>query len=164
MKKSFAFRIIVITLVVINNLNVVAAGTTIREHDNALIPDHPHSFRYLKGTDKTIEKDEGEERAGPLNTLTRLKGLFRSDRNKMKDVKLNKRSASEALSKVKAILGQSKTPTKMTPTKIKNLETYARDNPDKWDAMTCYLEFVYGIIFVVFIGGGAIYGAWKYKS
>ncbi|POM80996.1 Secreted RxLR effector peptide protein [Phytophthora palmivora] len=151
MEKRLIALVVVVTFIA-TTLDV-AAETAIHQQDNLF------TSRYLKSTRET---EENEERAGPLNTLTRLKGLFRSDKNKMKEMKLDKRSATEALSKVKALAGLGKTPTKMTPTKIKNLETYARDNPDKWDAMTYYLENVYGIALMAFLAGGAIFFGWRY--
>ncbi|OWY99781.1 RxLR effector protein [Phytophthora megakarya] len=99
---------------------------------------------------------------GRVNAVSRLKNLFRSDKNKLKDVKLNKRSAVEAFTQVKAHVGFSRKPTKVTPTQVKNLKTYAYNNPDKWDAMTYYLDFVYGITLVVSMVGGAIYFGWRY--
>ncbi|ETK94309.1 hypothetical protein F441_18270 [Phytophthora nicotianae CJ01A1] len=41
--------------------------------------------------------------------------------NTMGQAQLNKRYASEALAKVKSIVGLSKTPTKVTPTQLREL-------------------------------------------
>ncbi|KAF1792410.1 hypothetical protein GQ600_26744 [Phytophthora cactorum] len=91
-------------------------------------------FRYLKSEQKLIANDEdsapSEERAGTRGVFSRLQSLFHRDPNKAIDAKLNKRGATQALSKLKSIVGLTgKSPAKVTPEKLKTLETYARITP-----------------------------------
>ncbi|OWZ20809.1 RxLR effector protein [Phytophthora megakarya] len=160
MAKRFYILAAVVAFIAISGLQFVASETAVSKHGN---DEHPRVLRYLENTQQTPDKTEGEERGmGRVNAVSRLKNLFRSDKNKLKGVKPNKRSAAEAFTKVKALVGFSRKPTKVTPTQVKNLETYAHSNPDKWDAMTYYLDYVYGITLVLFMAGGALYFGWRY--
>lgn len=71
---------------------------------------------------------------------------------------LMRRIPNKALSKLKSLVSfTGKTPTKLTPAKLKTLETYARSNPEKWYALDYYLDTVLGLGFMIFFAGGAIY-------
>ncbi|KAG3113464.1 hypothetical protein PI125_g7309 [Phytophthora idaei] len=59
-----------------------------------------------------------------------------------------------------SIIGRGKTSTELTPAKMKELETYARSNPDKWYAMAYYINCVFGIGLVVFLLYGTFYLGW----
>ncbi|KAG1685863.1 hypothetical protein DVH05_007629 [Phytophthora capsici] len=125
-----------------------------------------NSLRILKGEsgdEKPISRKE-EERGIRLSALNRFKGLFRSHSTKAKEADFKKRDANEAFAKLKSIVGFKKTPTKLTPTQLRNIETYARDNPSKWEAMTYYLEYYYALGLMIFLAGGAIYCGWRYQT
>ncbi|KAK1942379.1 hypothetical protein P3T76_005878 [Phytophthora citrophthora] len=121
-----------------------------------------NAARFLNrksGVEEAISSKD-EERGIRLSALNRFKGLFRSHSTKAKEADFKKNDANEAFAKLKSIVGFKKTPTKLTPTKLRNIETYAHDNPSKWEAMTYYLEFFYALGLMIFLAGGAIYGVW----
>ncbi|KAG1695473.1 hypothetical protein DVH05_019629 [Phytophthora capsici] len=129
-------------------------------HNN---PNATSSTRY--GDEPIISKDE--ERTIPLTALSKLKGLFRSHPIKAKEVKatnFKKSDANEALNKVKRTFGFKKTPTKVTQAQVKDVQTYARDNPTKWQAMTYYLDQYYALELVILAAGGGIYYLWKHHT
>ncbi|OWZ10153.1 RxLR effector protein [Phytophthora megakarya] len=108
MAKRFYILATVVAFVAISGLQFVESETAVSEHGN---DEHPRVVRYLKNTEQTPDKNEGEERGmGRVKAVSRLKNLFRSDKNKLKDVKPNKRSAAEAFTKVKALVGFSRNP------------------------------------------------------
>ncbi|KAK1942378.1 hypothetical protein P3T76_005877 [Phytophthora citrophthora] len=127
MKRTLLFLVVAMVFVA----SSFATATT----ENVSNQNSTSSIRY--GEDFTASKDE--ERIIPLTALNKLKGLFRSHPIKATEVKatnFKKSDANEALNKVKSVFGFKKTPTKVTQAKVKDIQTYARDNPNKWEAMT----------------------------
>ncbi|KAG3197085.1 hypothetical protein PC128_g7118 [Phytophthora cactorum] len=91
---------------------------------------------------------------------TKLKRSLPSNPNKLKPADVDTKGANEAISKVNSIIGRGKTSTELTPAKMKELETYARSNPDTWYAMAYYINYVFGIGLVVFLLCGMFYLGW----
>ncbi|ETP00157.1 hypothetical protein F441_22420 [Phytophthora nicotianae CJ01A1] len=121
---------------------------------------------YLKDAQAKIDKEvklvfsEDEERVG-VPGFSRLKSLLRKHPKQVRGnlgrtKNLDKIQASQGIQKLKSILGFSnKGQNKITPEKVKKVETYARDNPDKWEAMSDYISLAYWAV----VGGVSIYVA-----
>ncbi|ETM98638.1 hypothetical protein PPTG_24572 [Phytophthora nicotianae INRA-310] len=111
----------IVLRIAVSFIAAAAADTTVIQNSTKAF--HHDTDRNQKSTEKEEEVvfSEGEERAGSFRALNRLRGLFRSKMNTMDQAQLNKRYASEALAKVKSIVGLSKTPTKVTPTQLREL-------------------------------------------
>ncbi|KAG6604600.1 RxLR effector protein [Phytophthora cinnamomi] len=52
-------------------------------------------------------------------------------------------------------------PNKLSKKKLEKVRSYAEDNPDKWYAMSYYLDYVYGISLVTLLAGGALWYHWR---
>ncbi|KAF4030595.1 hypothetical protein GN244_ATG17607 [Phytophthora infestans] len=132
--------------------------------DQLTDPQLRYSFRSQESELKPreIPKDVpfSEEISAMRGVLSKFKPLFRNKPSKVipADAKLDKQGAHQAFSKLKSIVGlKGRGPTKLTPEKMKALETYARDNPEKWSAMSFYLFYVEEIAIMTIIGAGAVY-------
>ncbi|KAE9133794.1 hypothetical protein PF006_g14960 [Phytophthora fragariae] len=65
------------------------------------------------------------------------------------------RGATQVISKLKSLLG--KDPNKISEKKLEKVHSYAEKNPDKWYALSYYLDYIYGISFVALMGAGALW-------
>ncbi|KAE8983507.1 hypothetical protein PR003_g25199 [Phytophthora rubi] len=71
------------------------------------------------------------------------------------DVDEEERGATQVISKLKSLLG--KDPNKISEKKLEKVRSYAEKNPDKWYALSYYLDYIYGISFVALMGAGALW-------
>ncbi|KAG1685864.1 hypothetical protein DVH05_007630 [Phytophthora capsici] len=143
----------------------IASSFATATADNAT-HNNPNSTSSTRNDEDPIVSNN-EERTIPLTALSKLKGLFRSHPIKAKEVKatnFKKSDANEALNKVKSTFGFKKTLTKVTQAQVKDVQTYARDNPNKWQAMTYYLDQYYALELVILAAGGGIYYLWKHHT
>ncbi|KAI9986002.1 hypothetical protein PInf_024798 [Phytophthora infestans] len=120
--------------------------------------------RNLKSTADTEERAipvDGETRAGVAGIAARVKALLVRNPTKMSEAKNNVQGANEAIKKVNSIIGPGKTRTELTPTKVKQLETYAHSSSDKWWAMAYYTANILGIGLMVFFVYGTLFLGWR---
>ncbi|GMF59379.1 unnamed protein product [Phytophthora fragariaefolia] len=105
--------------------------------------------------EKAVDVEEATKllREGILKTPEKEKAVHLSDDEE--------RGAKQAVSKVTSLLGLNKGSTRLTQDKLDKLQTYARDNPDKWYAMTYYLTYTLGIALTAFMAYGFIFLGWR---
>ncbi|KAL4114435.1 hypothetical protein PRIC2_014373 [Phytophthora ramorum] len=136
-RKLVAMRISFFPLVIVV---VVAFVASFVAAESAVQGPHVDSTGNLKGTQITVKKGvdlSEEEERGAAVALARLRALFGKDPTKA---------------------------VRLTDTKVREIKTYARSNSDKWYAMTYYLNYAFGITFVLFLAGGAYFLGWRFPG
>jgi hypothetical protein len=164
MRRNF-FSLLFAVAFVAGGLTFVAAENAAIQHGTPKLLHGENTARYLKYTEKAAETEdavtsESEER-GMTQVLSRIKNLLRRAPKNKEAAKLNKEGAKDAVNKVNSIIGTGKKSTELTPQKLKALETYAHDNPDKWLAMSYYVSYVFGISLVVTLLYGTFFLGWR---
>ncbi|KAG6953289.1 hypothetical protein JG688_00012898 [Phytophthora aleatoria] len=154
--------LLVVVAFVAGYVGSINAEKTIQTQVHPSALEVPQS-RSLKST---TDKDENlisadEDRAGLASIVARMKALLVRSPTKRGEAKNNVKGANEAIKKVNSIIGPGKTTTELTPAKVKQLETYARSNSDKWWAMAYYITNVLGIGLVVFFVYGTLFLGWR---
>ncbi|KAL4146464.1 hypothetical protein PRNP1_012328 [Phytophthora ramorum] len=135
MQATFFFILVMAAFVA--GTDSTAAENTVQTQITSPDLKPPHATRHLKGSHmakKDVDLSEEEER-GATQALARFKGIFGKHPNK---------------------------PTKLTDDKLQKIKTYAKENPDKWDQMTYYLDNVYGISLMALLAGGSLFLGWRY--
>eukprot|EP00644_Phytophthora_capsici_P019434 jgi/Phyca11/132988/e_gw1.288.1.1 len=164
MSRSLLFLVVVVAFIASSFNAATAENAAARKFSPKTLDSNSVRFLKMESGDEVPVSSKEEERGIHLNGLRRFKGLFRSHSTKAKEADFKKSDADEAFAKLKSIIGFKRTPTKLTPTQLRNIETYARDNPSKWEAMTYYLEYYYALGLMIFLAGGAIYAGWRYQT
>ncbi|GMF41520.1 unnamed protein product [Phytophthora fragariaefolia] len=101
--------------------------------------------------------------ASPNSKFTQDGGIGRILRGTHEEVKSNEGAnvayeeerGMQVVNRLKSILGRD--PNKISKKKLEKVRSYAEDNPDKWYAMSYYLDYLYGISLVALLGGGALW-------
>ncbi|KAF4132636.1 hypothetical protein GN958_ATG18165 [Phytophthora infestans] len=133
-----SFGIVLAAIVVVTSCLESIAAENVTDDVPTLKP--AETSGHLKGTQAKTEKEPEEERA-MTPAIDRLKSLLPKHLKSMDKKSFSDRvQASKAIRKVKSVLGTSgkKDSIKVTPEKVKELQTYARENPGKWEALTNY--------------------------
>ncbi|KAF4137619.1 hypothetical protein GN958_ATG13188 [Phytophthora infestans] len=132
------FNLLVAAAIVTSLFATIDAANVIEDHQEKFVP------RHIQGNSKSniIASEEEAERV-IIPGLTKANSLLRTHPKHVDGMKnSDKQQALQAIRKMKSILGFSNgRPTKLTPEKMKKIETYARDNPQKWEAMAHYVGY-----------------------
>ncbi|KAF4036168.1 hypothetical protein GN244_ATG11810 [Phytophthora infestans] len=139
-----SFGIVLAAIVVVTSCLESIAAENVTDDVPTLKP--AETSGHLKGTQAKTEKEphlvnNAEEERAMTPAIDRLKSLLPKHLKSMDKKSFSDRvQASKAIRKVKSVLGTSgkKDSIKVTPEKVKELQTYARENPGKWEALTNY--------------------------
>ncbi|ETI54580.1 hypothetical protein F441_02600 [Phytophthora nicotianae CJ01A1] len=154
--------LLVVVAFVAGCVGFITAENSVRTRDHPSVVEVSQS-RNLKSTSDGEEKSYpiGDEERGMTSVLTRIKSLLVRNPTKMSEAKNNVGGANDYYNKVNSIIGEGKTSTKLTPDKVKQLETLAHSSSDKWWAMAYFTTNVLGVGLMVWFVYGTLVLGWR---